>query len=73
MSLHLIKSSEHIVKRSSSQTSSSSAKESVVPLLLFHHLLGLQNFTQAIQAYDKALAIDPNIKEALVGKGESLS
>ena len=30
------------------------------------------NYTQAIQYYDKALAIDPNYKEALSGKGSAL-
>jgi tetratricopeptide (TPR) repeat protein len=31
------------------------------------------NYTQAIQYYDKALVIDPNLKEALNGKGNALS
>ena len=30
------------------------------------------NYTQAIQYYDKALAIDPNDKDALDGKGNAL-
>ena len=30
------------------------------------------NYTQAMQYYDKALAIDPNIEEAPTGKGTAL-
>ena len=30
------------------------------------------NYTQAIQYYDKALAVDPNDKDALNGKGDAL-
>ena len=30
------------------------------------------NYTQAIQSFDKALAIDPNDKYALHGKGNAL-
>ncbi|MBV9175421.1 MAG: tetratricopeptide repeat protein, partial [Nitrososphaeraceae archaeon] len=33
----------------------------------------LGNYTQAIQFYDKALAIDPNNEIALYGKGEALN
>ena len=31
------------------------------------------NYFQAIQSYDKALAIDPNDKGALTGKGYALN
>ena len=35
-------------------------------------LYNLGNYTQAIQSFNKALAIDPNYKEALSGKGNAL-
>ena len=33
----------------------------------------LGNYTQALQYVDKALAIDPNFKDALNGKGDALN
>jgi tetratricopeptide (TPR) repeat protein len=38
-----------------------------------HNLFGQGNYTQAIQYFDKALAIDPNFRNALYSKGDALN
>ena len=42
-------------------------------LSIKHNSLYTQgNYTQAIQLFDKALALDPNFRQALNGKGDAL-